>query len=142
MANLAIYEAAFTKYMGNLAHYAPDGILSIDLDLLQSLGILEQDDFDTAQTDHLARYFHVIESPEKITLFNEQFVIWIVPEHMQHTPITYALVALNHVKQEPQLEIVLAASGIYNTSRLVLRVLESILKEIQENEDLLQQLDV
>ena len=49
------------------------------------------------------------------------------------------LIALNH-EEQPQLEIAFSTSGVYNSSRLVLRVLEKYLQEIQETEDTLKSL--
>jgi len=47
---------------------------------------------------------------------------------------TYALIALNHGETEPQLEAAFIASGVYNSSALVSKVLEKFLLDIQENE--------
>jgi hypothetical protein len=53
---------------------------------------------------------------------------------MDHTPLTYTLIALNRGDCEPQLEVAFIASGVYNSSKLVLKVLEKFLIEIQETE--------
>lgn len=134
MDNLSSIENSYQKYIKNLSFWAPEGITPVDLHLLQHLDLLS---FQNPQNeDTLTRYFHVVESPEKITLVNDRFVIWIVPENVEGVPTTFTLIALN-ASPEPHLETVLAATGAYNTSILVLRVLEKHLGEIQENEDLL-----
>lgn len=134
MDDIKKLEFCYNKYINNIYSLLPDGIIDIDLKLLQKFKLL---DSNNNQNSNLTRYFHVIETNEKITLVNDQFVVWIVPEKINNIPITYTLVALNNL-QDVQLELAFVASGCYNSSRLVLRVLESFLQEIQENEDLLK----
>lgn len=135
MDKIAELDSSYEQFMNHLPELVPDGIVHVDIQLLQKLGLLhEETDPDTSSS--LTRFFHVVESKEKITLFNEQFVIWIVPESINHEPHTLVLVALN-IPPRPKLEMSFSMSGIYNTSRLVLRVLEKFLAEIQENEDLI-----
>jgi len=131
-------EELFNRYIKNINHWLPEGIIDVNLHVLQRFGLLKYHSRD--KEDHsLTRYFHVIESPEKITLVNEQFIVWIVPDKIGDVPITYILVALNELEQ-PKLEIAFSTSGIYNSSRLVLRVLEKFLFDIQENEDAINSL--
>ena len=87
----------------------------------------------------LDRYFHVVETDEKITLVNEQFVIWIVPENVENVCKTFCFIALN-TEKIPRLETAFCVSGVYNSSKLVLRVLEKLLQEVIENEEALNQL--
>ncbi len=137
MDKIAELDSSYEQFIKRLPELLPDGILEIDLKLLQKLGLLHEE----AQTEHtpsLTRFFHVVESKEKITLFNDQFAIWIVPEKVHNEPQTLVLVALDVNK--PQLEMAFSMTGIYNTSRLVLRVLEKFLEEIQETEELLTKL--
>ncbi len=72
-------------------HWLPDGIVEVDLALLHRLGLLKYHS-DEKERFSLTRYFHVIESPDKITLINEQFLIWIVPEQINDIPATYTLI--------------------------------------------------
>lgn len=138
MDKIAELDSSYEQFMNHLPELVPDGIVEIDLQLLQKLGLLhEETEADSASS--LTRFFHVVESKDKITLFNDQFVIWIVPEKVNHEPHTLVLVAFNTHKK-PKLELAFSMSGIYNTSRLVLRVLEKFLSEIQENEELLANL--
>ncbi|MBS0633966.1 MAG: hypothetical protein JSR37_00705 [Verrucomicrobia bacterium] len=138
MDKIAELDSSYEQFINRLPELVPDGILHVDLQLLQKLGLLhEETDIDNSSS--LTRFFHVVESKDKITLFNDQFVIWIVPEKINSEPHTLILVALN-IPPKPKLEMAFSMSGIYNTSRLVLRVLEKFLAEIQENEDLLSNL--
>ena len=55
----------------------------------------------------------MIETTEKITLINDEFVIWIVPEKVNNSATTYTLIALNR-NDGPQLEVTFITSGVYN----------------------------
>ena len=83
--------------------------------------------------DNLTQYFHVVESAEKVTLFNEQFVVWIVPRMERETPTTFILISLNH-QDNLNLEIVFSTSGVYNTPRFVLKILQHFLLDVLETE--------
>lgn len=138
MDKIAELDSSYEHFIRRLPELIPDGVVQVDLKLLQKLGLL-QEEVQTDVSPSLTRFFHVVESKDKITLFNDQFVIWIVPEKVHNEPQTLVLIAIE-TKTKPQLEMAFAMSGIYNTSRLVLRVLEKFLAEIQENEELLSQL--
>lgn len=128
----------FQKFIKDIKHWLPEGILDVDIELLHRLGLLKYH-APEKKNYNLTRYFHVIESQEKITLINEQFLIWIVPEKIDDISTTFTLIAINR-PEGPQLETAFSTSGIYNSSRLVLRVLEKLLVEIQETEELLSSL--
>lgn len=141
MHNITQLEAYYKRFVTDINTYLPEDIIDVDLELLQELELLNY--HDPEQNDaSLTRYFHVIESEDKITLVNEDFVIWIVPEKIEEVVLTYALIALNDENQHPNLRMCFVASGVYNTSRLVLRVLEKFLYEIQESENYIRQLEV
>lgn len=137
MDDLSQLDESYDKFISNLEAWSPEGITEVDLRLLQNFDLLHYHRKDSKDPG-LTRYFHVIETPEKITLVNEQFVVWIVPDKIENLPVTYTLIALNK-DSLPHLEIVFQTKGIYNSSRLVLRVLEKYLQEIHETEDLLNQ---
>jgi len=137
MHNSKLIEKCYQKYMEQKNTWSHENLIHVDIDLLKRFNLLINPEV-SGQDSALNRYFHVIESQEKITLINEEFVIWIVPERENNVNMTYGLIALNKEKGEPQLEVVFAAAGVYNTSFLVLRVLEKLLQEIQENEDVLK----
>lgn len=133
MYNPAQIEEYFKKYIHNLGQFLPDGVIEVDIDLLHRFDLLN---YEKKQDPSLTRYFHVIEAMDKITLINDQFIIWIVPETTERSSKTYVLIALNK-KGIPELELAFVTSDVYNSSKLVLRILEKFLHEIQENEDLL-----
>lgn len=137
MYNLSEIEENYINFSKDITSWIHDGISDVDLALLQELGILHFQPSDVREEDTLTRYFHVIESSEKITLINEQFVIWIVPENVAGAAITKTLIAINEPKGL-HLEAAFYSSGVYNSSWLVLRVLERFLQDIQENEELIK----
>jgi hypothetical protein len=137
MNNLSLIEEYFKKYISDLDQYLHDGVIDVSLDLLNTMGLLDFQHGVVKEDDSLTRYFHVIESIEKITLINEHFVIWIVPDSFEGKPVTYTLIALAN-PSGPQLEMAFCTAGVYNNSPLVLKILEKYLIEIQENESLIK----
>lgn len=127
-------EEYFVEYMQDLPKFVPDGIFDVDLSLLQELGVLTYDEEPENEEEGLSYSFYVIESPEKLTLFNSKFVVWIVPKMVDQDPQTYTLIALNEAPR-PHLEMVFVTKGAYNHSGLILRILERFLEEIEENEN-------
>lgn len=140
MRDLSALEDHYNNYIRSLKDYLPDGIINVDIELLSAFGLLSFFNNKISNEDTLTRYFQVIETEEKITLINDQFIIWIVPENMNETSITYALIALN-VNELPSLELAFSTAGVYNTSHLVLRILEKFLIEIQETQDYLKKIE-
>lgn len=138
MRNIQALEKCFKKYLKNLGKWAPENLIPVDLALLNDLDLLHYHSKPKTNST-FTRYFNIVETPEKITLVNEDYVVWIVPEKVEDKPITFALIALNKGK-EPKLEVGFLVHGIYNTSQLVLNVLEKFLIEIQENEEVLAKL--
>lgn len=115
---------------------AHDGITPIDLKFLHEQGLLQSIQDDQSDPDDLTQYFHVIESVEKVTLFNEQFIVWILPKMDGDQPLTYVLIALNH-PEKANLEVVFSTRGVYNTPRYVLKVLQHFLVDMLETEETL-----
>lgn len=124
-------ELFFNRFITEMSTYLPEGAAPVDIDFLERLNLLN---LDKPQETALTRYFNILESQDKITLMNDQFIIWIIPDSANVTPKTLVLVALNQEKA-PHLELAFVTSDIYNSSKLVLRILEKVLSEIQENED-------
>lgn len=133
MLNPTQIEQAYKEFIGNLPSCAHDGILSINLNFLYDQGLLDNLATNEDDSEDLTQFFHVIESVEKVTLFNEQFVVWIVPKMEGDQPMTYVLIALNH-ENKPRLEIVFTTHGVYNSPRYVLKVLQHFLSDMLETE--------
>ena len=138
--NAVQLEAKYQEFMQSLPEHAPDGIIEVDLAMLQTWGLLtNMEESLNGTNESLAHYFHVIETAEKITLYNDRFVVWIVPQMVAHEPVTYAIVG-TITSTDLNLEVVFATRGVYNASKIVLRILERFLEEIEENELLLARL--
>jgi len=125
-------EVHYNAFIADLPRFVPDGILEVNLALLNDLGLLSEEPEE--EENSFSNSFYVIESADKLTLFNQKFIVWIVPKLIEQTPTTYTLVALNK-KVEPRLEMVFTTTGVYNHSNLVLRILERFLEQIEENEE-------
>lgn len=134
MLNPIELEDSYQEFMTNLTSYAPDGIVDVNLQLLSELGILEVEQFEDEQdSEEFPHYFHVIETSEKVTLFNHQFAVWIVPKLINGNPTTLTLISLIS-EDQPNLEIVFSTSGLYNTPKYVLKVLKSYLSDVLDTE--------
>ena len=139
MRSIQVLEKCFRKYLKNFDQLSQENFINIDINFLQESNLLhfhQPKTFDFG----LTRYFQIVETPEKITLVNDEFVVWIVPENIENKTGTYTIIALNG-DIEPKLELVFLLSGVYNTSHLVLSVLEKLLFEIEETQELLQRID-
>ena len=136
MLNPVQIEETYKQFIGNLPNWAHDGVTQIDLKFLHDQGLLPALQDDKGDSDDLTQYFHVIESVEKVTLFNEQFIVWIIPKMDGEQPLTYVMIALNH-PEKANLEIVFTTHGVYNTPRYVLKVLQHFLADMLETEETL-----
>ena len=133
MLNPAQIEQTYKEFMGSLPGCAHDGILSIDLGFLYDQGLLNTLATSEDDSEDLTQYFHVIESSEKVTLFNDHFIVWIIPKMEGDQPMTYVLIALNQ-EEKAHLEIVFTTHGVYNSPRYVLKVLQHFLSDVLETE--------
>lgn len=125
----------YTQYMSNIEKWLPDGLIEVDLALLQRLNLLHYPPKEMGDSA-LTRYFQAVESQGKLTLINEQYVIWIVPNRTTEVATTNTLIAL-HKNDEIYLQLGFCCKGIYNNSQLVLRLLEKFLIEIHDMEETL-----
>ena len=141
MVNPIQLEEAYNEFIKDLNVWIPDGIIDADLKLLDELGLLNQEDLEVEEDqDHFPHYFHVIETADKVTLFNHQFVVWIVPQVMNDVPCTLTLIALMN-SSKPQLELVFSTSGVYNTPKFVLKILRHFLSEVIDTEAIISSID-
>lgn len=137
MHDLSLIEQCYQHFIVYWPELLPDGIGEINLKSLSSMDLLNFHHHKKINDDTLTRTFHVVETKEKITLINDEFIIWITPDPNSSKQLTTVLVSLN--KQPlPTLEAGFQASGVYNTSTLVLSYLERLLAEIHENEEIIK----
>lgn len=136
MNNQKHLDQYYNKCISNLRTWLPDGLVTIDLNTLHQLDLLHFHNHGHGPDDpNLTRYFQVTESEEKLTLVNEEFVIWISPSEDGEKTVT--LVALNG-DTDLHLELGFVTQGIYNQSHLVLKILEKFLLEIHTTESVLK----
>lgn len=136
MHNLSKIEECYQRFILQLPQLLPEGIIEIDLKLLNQMDLLDFHEKEE-KDDTLTRYFHVVETKEKITLINDEFIVWIVPNQEPKSRSTCILVSLNRDPM-PTLEDAYLAEGVYNTSSLVLHVLEKVLNDIHDTEKIIQ----
>lgn len=130
-------ERNFRIFVNNLDKVPQENFVHVDLAFLKKYDLMN---FHQKTIDlGLTRYFQVFESIEKITLINEEFVVWIVPETIAEKSVTYTIVALNK-EDEPKLELVFLLSGVYNSSQLVLKILDKVLQDVEETESIIKKL--
>jgi hypothetical protein len=140
MMNPIQLEEAYKDFTENFQKWAPDGFINVNLQLLQDLGLLSSTEVESADSDSLAQQFHVIETNDKVTLFNQQFAIWIVPQVDTELPSTLILISLIQ-NLKPHLEIVYTTSGVYNTPQYILRVLQHFLTEVLDTEAIISSIN-
>jgi len=137
MLNPVQLENSYREFVSDLDQWIPEGVDAVDLSYLNSFGLLNRANECLSSLDlPVTHYFHVIETAEKITLFNDQFVVWIVPQSIDGLSATFTFIALVE-SESPRLEKAFYTAGVYNSSRIVLRLLERVLDEIHETEEFL-----
>lgn len=135
MLNPQKIEAAFQHFMKDLNKWLQDGLIHVNLPLLKELDLLNKTPEEEKDIQsQFPFYFHVIETDEKVTLFNHQFIVWIVPKVVDDVPTTLTLIALMN-NDEPQLEIAFSTEGVYNTPKYVLKVLRHFLSDVIDTEE-------
>lgn len=128
-------EKLFKKFSQDLGNHLQDGIVKVDLSLLKRFNLLNKTPEEEKElSQQFPFYFHVIESQEKVTLFNNQFVVWIIPKVENDIPTTLTLISLTQ-KDDLRLEIAFSTAGVYNTPKYVLKVLRHYLSEVIDTEE-------
>ena len=133
-------EEAYKQFTQNFNKWVPDGILPVNLALFNEIGLLSFEQFEKPSLEDLSHYFHVVETEEKVTLFNEQFAIWIMPKAAEEPPTTLTFIALIN-QNKPHLEIVFSTTGVYNTPKYILKVLQHFLTEVIDTEAIISSID-
>ncbi len=133
-------EEAYKTFTENFNKWAPDECIQVNLQLLQDLGLLNNWEADPSTSESLTQQFHVIETNDKVTLFNDQFAVWIVPQIQTEIPSTLIMVAMMQ-NLKPHLEIVYTTAGVYNTPKYILKVLQHFMTEMLDTEALLSSIE-
>ncbi len=135
MINPTQLDDAYREFSSDLGKWVPDGVMDVNLSLLNELGLLDSAQLADGTSDQVTQSFHVVETNEKVTLYNQQFAIWVVPKLVDDVPQTMTYIALlNNSSNKPHLEIVFSTTGVYNTPKYILKVLQHFLTEVQDTE--------
>ncbi len=132
MINFNKLDLAYEEFTKDLSRWIPDGIIPVNLELISSIGFLGTEE-EAEVSKNFSENFLVYETEEKVTLYNEQFAIWIIPTIIQKKPTTICLLAILN-DGEPHLELAFSTGGIYNTPRYILQILSYYLSEILDTE--------
>ena len=128
-------EEAYQEFISNLPRWIPEGMIEVNMELLKEAGLLNYQSFEKGQSEEeLPYYFHVIETSEKVTLFNHKFAIWILPKLIENYPTTIVMIALM-LHGKPHLEVVFSTTGVYNTPKFVLKMIKYYLSEVIDTEE-------
>jgi len=129
-------EDAYQNFNLNFKKWVPDGIIQINLETLCEMGLLNKEDFDEEEPDDVTHYFHVLETPDKITLLNEKFAIWIVPKMVDNISTTHTYISQLQ-KEKLHLELVYETAGVYNNPKFILKVLQHFLIEVIDTDNVI-----
>ncbi len=139
MRNIEELDGCFRQLSSRLPEALPDGIEQVNLETLRSLNLLAHhatsQSFPSQQVPW--HYFHVHDSGDKITLHNDRYIAWIIPEQEMEEPSTLVIIA-SEGEADIHPELAFRTQGVYNSSRTVLRVLERYLDDIEENNSCLK----
>ena len=132
-------EEAYEDFTQNVKKWLPDGLICIDLETLCEMGLINEKDFDHEEPDEVTHYFHVLETPDKITLHNDKFAVWIVPKLIDDVSMTHTYISQIR-NNKPKLELVYENRGIYNAPKFILKVLQQFLVETADAEEVISSL--
>lgn len=140
MSDPKVLEEHFQSFIKNLPAYLPDGIAAVDIKLIEELGLLKIEDIDKQAQDPINHYFHVLETPDKITLYNDLFGIWIVPHNTDTNSKTFIFIGILQNKK-PHLEMAFSTEGVFNTPKYIMKILQHYLNEVQDVEAIIASMD-
>lgn len=140
MTEPKVLEEHFQNFIKNLPTFLPDGIVCVDIRLMEELGLLKIDEIEKDSQNSLNHFFHVQETPDKITLYNENFAIWIVPQNNESSSKTFIFIGIISNK-EPHLEMAFYTEGVFNTPKYIMKILQHYLNEVQDMEALIASMD-
>ncbi|ACZ32555.1 conserved hypothetical protein [Chlamydia pneumoniae LPCoLN] len=133
--SLDFFEEFYHQSILNTGTSFPEGYLNIAEILSHPHCTDANADFLCSQSDN---DFIIAESKDKLTLFNADFAIWLVPELVQGQAVTRGYIAVSQGEGNYEPEMAFEASGQYNQSSLILEALQLYLKDIKDTENALR----
>lgn len=137
MVTIDQLDTYFQSLEQNTAEFLPDGIMDVTIKTLQTLHLLTEENREECGSSQLLQ---AVESDGRITLFNEQFALWIVPQPGAEPPSTIVYVA-THKDGEVKAELGFRTSGVHNKSKTILRLIDRFLADIQETDSMLSEME-
>lgn len=138
MVTIDQLDTFFETLSQNTGDFLPDGIMDVSVKTLHHLHLLTEEASEgELQPSHLLQ---AVESDGRITLFNERFALWIVPQVGADPSCTIVYIA-THQDGDLRAELAFRTSGIHNKSKTILRLIDRFLADIQETDSLLSQLE-
>lgn len=144
MKDFGLLNDYYKKFSTHFHSMIPDGIYTLNLEWLHQLGALHFHPGESTQDRDFTKQFTLIESPDKLTLINHQFIIWILSEKVFDLSFSTVFIAFNEDSVDgslnPKLEAAIIASGVYNSPKILLTALEKFLSNMMENEWLVEKI--
>ena len=125
-----ILDEYFETHASDLAHWLPDGIVTVDVKLLADMGLLENVT-NAQKTNELPQCMYAVETEDRITLYNDFFAAWVVPTPTNGEAETLLLIATLS-DTTPKLEAGFLFQGVHNQAKTILQVLEKTIQDIRE----------
>ncbi|QVE48627.1 hypothetical protein SBV42_02385 [Chlamydia crocodili] len=132
--SLDFLEEFYRRSICNKGAAFPEGFMDIADVLSHSASELKIDSISDLPVNN----FIIAESADKLTLFNADFAVWLVPELVQGEAVTRGYIALYHSGGDYTPEMAFQASGEYNQSTLILEALQIYLQDIKDTESVLR----
>ncbi|EPP34878.1 hypothetical protein CP10139811_0820 [Chlamydia ibidis] len=132
--SLDFLEEFYKRSILNCGTAFPEGFMDIAEVLSQSAPASLVNSF----SDLPISDFIIAESADKLTLFNSDFAVWLVPELVQGEAVTRGYIALHEPEGSYKPEMAFQAVGEYNQSALILEALRLYLEDIKDTEKTLR----
>jgi hypothetical protein len=127
MSDPKVLEEHFQNFIKNLPAFLPDGVAVVNIKLIEELGLLKIEDLEK-------------ETPDKITLYNDTFGIWIMPQNQETSSKTFIFIGVIQNKQ-PHLEMAFCTEGVFNTPKYIMKILQHYLNEVQDVQAVIASMD-
>jgi hypothetical protein len=133
-------DAFFDDLTQHTSDLLPDGILEINVKSLHALHLLSENISAPPGSTPASNLLQAIESGGKITLYNEKFALWVAPQKNADPSSTIVFIAR---RDEDALkpEIAFRTTGIHNRSKIILKLIDRFLLDIQETESVISNLE-
>ena len=132
MVSIEQLDGFFQRLSSHTGEFFPDGVVDINVKVLHTLRLLSEGQ-SAPQEVPSSSLLQAVESEGRITLFNEKFALWIVPQANSPVPTTITFIARRSGETIAP-EVAFRTQGIHNRSKTILRIIDRFLAEIQETE--------